>query len=79
MQGLLLLYSFKINSINKLQKIVVDNTEFLSFLNKHSCKNHINQTKSNNLAYVIYTSGTTGNPKGVMVEHKSTSLNLNCC
>ncbi|SFX81224.1 amino acid adenylation domain-containing protein [Thermoactinomyces sp. DSM 45891] len=26
----------------------------------------------NHLAYVIYTSGSTGNPKGVMIEHRST-------
>lgn len=26
-----------------------------------------------NLAYVIYTSGSTGNPKGVMIEHRSLS------
>lgn len=30
-------------------------------------------TSSENLAYVIYTSGTTGNPKGVMIEHRTSA------
>jgi amino acid adenylation domain-containing protein len=33
------------------------------------------QTTSRNIAYVIYTSGSTGQPKGVIIEHRST-LNL---
>ncbi|MBL4672643.1 MAG: AMP-binding protein, partial [Arenicella sp.] len=28
--------------------------------------------RSDNLAYVIYTSGSTGQPKGVLIEHRST-------
>ncbi|PDZ09110.1 non-ribosomal peptide synthetase [Bacillus pseudomycoides] len=30
------------------------------------------EVTSDNLAYIIYTSGSTGNPKGVMIEHRST-------
>ncbi|WP_458110421.1 AMP-binding protein [Bacillus sp. PK3-037] len=30
------------------------------------------EVTNDNLAYIIYTSGSTGNPKGVMIEHRST-------
>ncbi|MDQ0418593.1 amino acid adenylation domain-containing protein [Croceifilum oryzae] len=32
----------------------------------------MSEVTSDHLAYIIYTSGSTGNPKGVMIEHRST-------
>ena len=41
------------------------------FYATQSVKNPDTEVKASNLAYVIYTSGSTGQPKGVMIEHRS--------
>jgi amino acid adenylation domain-containing protein len=43
---------------------------------KESTKNPTKTANPLNLAYVIYTSGSTGQPKGVAIEHRSTSAFL---
>ena len=39
-------------------------------------RNPINRTTAANLAYIIYTSGSTGIPKGIAIEHRSTTALL---
>ncbi|SFJ64648.1 non-ribosomal peptide synthetase [Thermoflavimicrobium dichotomicum] len=41
-------------------------------IREKSIKNTESEVQPEHLAYVIYTSGSTGNPKGVMIEHRST-------
>ncbi|MGY0035029.1 AMP-binding protein [Pedobacter sp. NJ-S-72] len=51
----------------KMQVILLDETEFLAQQPVYSPTNSI---ASQDLSYVIYTSGSTGKPKGVLVEHR---------
>jgi len=71
------IYEDRIKILNiqskKLSIISVDSNKFKRAINSYKSTNtNIPNLTSSNLAYVIYTSGTTGNPKGVMIEHRST-------
>ncbi|MFI8709486.1 amino acid adenylation domain-containing protein [Bacillus sp. NPDC077411] len=60
----------------KTPKIVVDDSEIIGELSKHSEENigdieRIQPLSPLHIAYVIYTSGSTGRPKGVMIPHQN--------
>ncbi|RJG37752.1 non-ribosomal peptide synthetase, partial [Motilimonas pumila] len=65
----------KKTSISEAQAVCLDSEMVQQELRRQLVNNPDKQVlglNSNHLAYVIYTSGSMGNPKGVMIEHRST-------
>ncbi len=62
---------------NQIEKIYLNDTDFLTATSQLSIENVSSDITSNNLVYVIYTSGSTGKPKGALIEHYSLVNRLN--